>query len=159
MKDRCFFLFFHIYPSLKFCFPWKPHYQLFRKKTENTNESTIMFFLNEKGRIADSYYIMSSTATTLVTSLAAPALPKLAGTFCRQDNQQCNAMIWVQLTEVVFFIVIHCNWFWKRPMNIQKAKCTELQSYKSERINLLGNGKHYGKNSDHVATTFYVVCG
>jgi len=68
-----------------------------------------MFFLNEKGRIADSYYNMSSTATTLVTSLAAPALPKLAGTFCRQDNQQCNAMIWVQLTEVVFFIVINCN--------------------------------------------------
>ena len=79
------------------------------EKTENTNESTIMFFLNEKGRIADSYYNMSSTATTLVTSLAAPALPKLAGTFCRQDNQQCNAMIWVQLTEVVFFIVINCN--------------------------------------------------
>lgn len=40
--------------------------------------------------------------------------------------------------------------FEKRPLNIQKAKCTELQIRKN---NLLGNRKHYGKNADHVQTT------
>jgi len=108
VKDRCFFVLPHL-PFTKILFSLEATLPALPEKTENTNESTIMFFLNEKGRIADSYYIMSSTATTLVTSLAAPALPKLAGTFCRQDNQQCNAMIWVQLTEVVFIIVINCN--------------------------------------------------
>ena len=54
MKDRCFFVLPHL-PFTKILFSLEATLPALPEKTENTNESTIMFFLNEKGRIADSY--------------------------------------------------------------------------------------------------------